>query len=199
MFRIRKPIRDIWFITVKHNGLAKWYKGGRHKGIDLRVRNNEYPNGIGMPIYAVADGEWSEHRYNFMMGNTVILKHKDGYESVYGHLSIMNWKPGYTTIKAGDCLGYSGSTGKICFGPHLHFEIKKDGVSLDPVKFIEAGNKLLNWARARSIMRVERGGNIKFLSKDGVVDLTQDNCWNIMSKNSWGINEQDFKDLLDLM
>ena len=48
-------------------------------------------------------------------------------------------------------------------------------------------------------MRVEKGGNIKFMIKGGVVDLTPENCWNVVSKNSWGISEADFKDLLDLM
>ncbi|MCK5211846.1 M23 family metallopeptidase [Candidatus Parcubacteria bacterium] len=198
MFRIRKPIKDIWYITVYHNQLAKWYKGGRHKGIDLRTRTKKHPNGIGTPIYAVADGIWERVRYDYKMGNTVILRHGD-HQSVYGHLSKTNYVEGYTGVKAGDCIGYSGDTGVICFGPHLHFEIRKNGISLDPEKFIKAGENLVNWARARAILRVENKGDIKFLVKGGVVDLNQSNCWEIISKNTWGINENDFKNLLNLL
>lgn len=198
MFRIRKPIKNIWHITVKHNGYAKWYRGGRHKGIDLRTKCKEYPNGIGTPIYAVADGIWEKVEYDTMMGNIIILRHGK-YQTIYGHLSKMNYIQGYTEIKAGDIIGYSGNTGKICFGPHLHFEVRKNGISLDPEKFIKAGNNLVNWARARAILRVENKGDIKFLVKGGIVDLNEKNCWKIINKNTWGINEIDYKDLLNLI
>jgi len=198
MFRIRKPIRDIWHITVQHNGIAKWYKGGRHKGIDLRTRNHNYPNGIGMPIYAVADGAWEKVEHNYYMGNAVILRH-GRYQSVYGHLSKNNYVEGYKKIKAGDIVGYSGATGALCFGPHLHFEIRKDGVSLDPMTFIRNGENLVNWSRSRALLRVEDKGQIKFMVKDGIVDINKDNCWDIMSKNTWGISENDYNNLLDLI
>lgn len=199
MFRIRKPLKDIWHITVFHNGLAKWYKSGRHQGIDLRTRNADYPHGIGMPIYAAASGEWEEVKVDWLMGRTVILKHKDGYQTVYGHLSKTTYQEGWKNIKAGDIIGYSGNTGKFSFGPHLHFEVRQLGYSLDPLPFIEAGNKLRAWARARALMRVENRGEIKFLLGNGVVDLNEENCWKIISKNSWGISENDFKNLLDLL
>lgn len=199
MFRITKPVKDVWYITVKHNGLAKWYKGGRHKGIDLRTKCEEHPDGIGTPIYAVARGEWQKVEDNANMGTTVYLKHKDGFISVYGHLSKTNFIPGYREVKAGDVIGYSGCTGRMCFGAHLHFEIRKDGVSLDPEEFIKNGDELRSWARARTLMRVENHGQIKFLTKDGVVDLNKYNCWNIMTNNTWGISESDYDDLLDLL
>ena len=196
--RILKPIRDVWFITVKHNGLAHWYKGGRHKGIDLRTRCKAHPNGVGTPIYAVADGVWERAYYDSLMGNAIILRHGE-YQSVYGHLSKMNYIEGYTKVKAGDIIGYSGKTGKLCFGPHLHFEIRKNGVSLDPEKFIKSGENLVNWAKARAILRVENKGDIKFLVKGGVVELNEENCWKIISNNTWGISERDYQDLLNLI
>ena len=198
MLRIKKPIKDVWYITVKHNGLAKWYKGGRHKGIDLRTKTKEHPNGIGTPIYAVADGIWELVRYDYRMGNTVILRHSE-YQSVYGHLSKTNYIQGYTTVKAGDCIGYSGNTGKICFGSHLHFEIRKNGKSLDPEKFIQAGEDLVKWATKRPILRVGNKGEMQYLINGSFVKLDKNNCWNIISKNAIGISEDDYKDLLNLL
>lgn len=197
-FRIRQPIKGKMRITVKHNGLAHWYKGGRHKGIDIATRTKEHPNGIGTPIYAVASGLWERATYNWQMGNTVILRHGE-YQTVYGHLSKTNYIEGYTNIKAGDCIGYSGNTGKICWGPHLHFELKYKGKSIDPVPRIEAGKALVNWAKKRPVLRVGHGGEIQFLIKGGFVKLDQHNCWQIINKNTEGISEDDYKDLLNLL
>lgn len=199
MLKIRKPIQKVWHITVKHGGWASWYKGGRHKGIDLRTRCKEFPNGIGTPIYAVADGVWERSYYDRMMGNTIILRHGE-YQSVYGHLSKMNFIEGYTTVKAGDCIGYSGKTGRICFGSHLHMELKYKGKSIDPVPHIEAGEALMNWAKKRPILlRTEKNGEIWYFIKGGFTKLDKDNCWDIISKNANGINEENYEDLLNLL
>ena len=115
------------------------------------------------------------------------------------HLSKTNFIQGYKTVKSGDIIGYSGKTGKICFGPHLHFEIRIDGSSVNPEIFIKAGENFIKWAKARAIMRVEDKGQLKFLIKNGIVELNKDNCWDIISKNSWGISEDDYKDLLNLL
>jgi len=199
IFRIRKPIQNVWYITVKHMSLAKWYKGGRHHGIDLRTRCKEFPNGIGTPIYAVANGIWERSYYNRMMGNTVILRH-GRYQTVYGHLSKDNFIEGYTKVKAGDIIGYSGDTGRMCFGSHLHFEVRKNGKSLDPEKFIEAGKNLVKKIRTKPVLlRTEKNGEIQYYVKGGFVKLNKDNCWSIISKNAYGINEEDYQDLLNLL
>ena len=201
MFRIIQPIKSNMHITVKHLAPAWWYLRGLHRGIDIRTRTKENPNGIGTPIYAVADGIWEKASYDNLMGNTIILRH-GRYQSVYGHLSKMNYKSGYKTVKSGDLIGYSGNTGKICFGAHLHFEIRNEDKKieeLDPLKYIEAGKQLVRWARARAIMKVGDKGQINFLVKGGIVELNKDNCWDIISKNCWGISEDDYKDLLNLL
>ena len=198
MFRIQKPIKDVWHITVKHGDPAWWYLCGLHCGIDLRTKCKAHPTGIGTNVYAVADGVWENSYYDKMMGNTVILRHGK-YQSVYGHLNNTNFIPGYTTVKAGDVIGYSGKTGRICFGSHLHFEVRKDGKSLDPMIFIKNGQNLVRWAKARAIMRVGDKGQIKFLVKGGLVEINKDNCWDVISKNCHGISEEDYKDLLNLL
>lgn len=196
--RIRKPIKDVWHITVKHMAPAWWYLKGRHHGIDLRTRCKKYPDGIGTPIYAVADGIWERVIKDFRMGNTVILRHGK-YQSVYGHLSKTNYTEGYTTVKAGDCIGYAGKTGKICFGSHLHFEIRKRGISLDPMIFLRNGERLVNWAKKRPILRAEENGEIQYYIKGGFVKLDEDNCWKIISLNANGISKKDYEDLLMLL
>lgn len=199
MLKIKQPIKGKMRITVKHNAPAWWYIRGKHQGIDIATRNEQYPDGIGMPIYAVADGVWEKASYDTKMGNTVVLRHLNGYKTVYGHLNEMTFKEGYKNIKAGDIIGYSGKTGKICFGAHLHFEIKNNGVSLDPMIFIEAGKNLVNWAKRRPILRVEGNGEMQYLIKGEFVKLEKNNCWNIISKNSTGISKENYKDLLDLL
>ena len=198
MFRIRKPVEDVFYITVEHNGKASWYRSGKHQGIDLRTRCKAHPDGIGTPIYAVADGVWKSAEYNRMMGNTVTLIHGE-YQTVYGHLSKTNFIPGYSKVKAGDIVGYSGESGLMCFGPHLHFEVLRGGVSLDPELFIKAGEDLVNWSRSRAVMKVEGKGDIQFFIKGGFVNITEENCWKIISKNTWGISNKDYKDLLNLI
>ena len=199
MIRLRKPIKDVWYITVPYNGYAKWYKGGRHKCVDLRTKCKAHPNGIGTPIYAVASGEWVGVERRTKMGLTVILRHRDGYESVYGHLSSTTYKPGYKRIKAGDIIGYSGNSGTYSFGPHLHWEMFRNKKSVDPMPLLRAGDNLRAWARARAIIRVDKGGDMKFLAGNKVIDINARNCWKILSENSWGISEIDYKDLVDLL
>lgn len=196
MFKIRRPIEETQRITVK---FGEWYIYGKHRGIDFASKCPQYSSGIGCPIRAVARGEWKETGNNKSYGNYVILKHKDGFETLYGHLRNHNYKKGYTTVNAGDIIGFSGNTGTFTTGPHLHLELRLNDVPVDPMPYIEAGDKLREWARARTLMQVENKGAIKFMTKDGIVDLTEENCWKIMSKNTWGISENDYNDLLDLL
>jgi len=153
-----------------------------------------------MPIYAAARGKWKSFTNDPLMGNTVILEHENGYTTVYGHLSKTTYQNGFTTVKAGDLIGYSGDSGKMCFGPHLHFEVRdENGISMNPENFINAGVEFKDWARARSLMRVEEDGSIYLLIKGGLTKINKDNCWDILSKNTWGISENDYQNLLDLL
>ncbi len=95
-----------------------------HSGID-------FPASRGTPIYAVADGvvEYAKRRSGY--GNTVTLNHNSNMQSLYAHLD------GFAEIKAGrrvqqgELIGYVGSTGWST-GPHLHFEIRKNGSPVNP-------------------------------------------------------------------
>jgi len=96
----------------------------------------EYHNGIdiaalaGTDVYAAREGTVEKSAYNEILGNYLIIKHQGNYKTVYGHLSGINVKL-YEKIGAGMVIGKVGNTGKST-GPHLHFEIIKNGSPRDP-------------------------------------------------------------------
>jgi murein DD-endopeptidase MepM/ murein hydrolase activator NlpD len=68
------------------------------------------------------------------IGSFVIVSHKDAYTTIYGHCSQLLTAPG-RTVKKGQIIAKSGHTGRVT-GPHLHFEIRKQGVPQDPLKYL---------------------------------------------------------------
>jgi murein DD-endopeptidase MepM/ murein hydrolase activator NlpD len=95
-----------------------------HHGVDLRLQNGE-------PIYNVFDGIVRVRSYDrYGYGHYVLVRHLNGLETLYGHLSKVEVEVGQE-LKAGQLLGYGGNTGRST-GPHLHFELRYHGVSIDP-------------------------------------------------------------------
>lgn len=72
---------------------------------------------------------------NASYGNCVKIDHGNGYYTLYAHLSSVSVKYG-DTVKKGQVIGYMGATGRS-FGAHLHFEVQKDGVRIDPTPYLE--------------------------------------------------------------
>ena len=100
------------------------YRHGRpHTGIDL-----PYPTGT--PAYAAFDGRVRVSDYVGGYGNLVVIRHANGLETFYGHLSEAKVKAG-DWVNAGDVIGLGGSTGRST-GPHLHFETRYKGFAFDP-------------------------------------------------------------------
>jgi len=98
-----------------------------HTGIDIVAAP-------GTPVYATGDGTVSfAGTNNTGYGLHVIIDHGYGYETLYGHLSSIKVKEG-DKVKRGDLIGYVGSTGKSV-GPHLHYEVIKNGVKVNPINF----------------------------------------------------------------
>lgn len=105
-----------------------------HCGIDVIVNKNE-------PIMASGSGEIVKVQYSkYGYGNHIIIKHNDTYSTLYGHLDDILVKKG-DYIKEGTIIGLGGRTGlvwgKNC---HLHFELRKNGIPIDPFTFIGAKN-----------------------------------------------------------
>lgn len=96
-----------------------------HMGID-------YAAPIGTPIFSVATGKVAHLGYSGAFGNLIILEHPGNYRTYYAHLSNYNVELEVgNEVRRGLEIGYVGSTGRST-GPHLHFELRKDGVYVDP-------------------------------------------------------------------
>jgi murein DD-endopeptidase MepM/ murein hydrolase activator NlpD len=96
-----------------------------HMGID-------YAAPIGTPIFSVATGKVVHLGYSGAFGNLIILEHPGNYRTYYAHLSNYNVELEVgNEVRRGLEIGYVGSTGRST-GPHLHFELRKDGVYVDP-------------------------------------------------------------------
>ena len=98
-------------------------RGRAHQGVDLPLRT-------GTPVYAAFDGRVRASMYNSGYGNLVIIRHENGLETYYGHLSKREVEVG-DWVHAGDEIGLGGSTGRST-GPHLHFETRYMGFAFDP-------------------------------------------------------------------
>lgn len=95
-----------------------------HRGLDIRA-------GTGAPLFAADHGVvtyagWNDWGY----GNLVVIDHGNGWESVYAHLSQWNVACGQS-VTQGEIIGLAGSTGRAS-GPHLHFELRFNGVFVNP-------------------------------------------------------------------
>ena len=96
-----------------------------HMGID-------YAAPTGTPIFSVANGRVAHLGYNGAFGNLIILEHPGNYHTYYAHLSNYNVELTVgTEVRRGLEIGYVGSTGRST-GPHLHFELRKNGIYVDP-------------------------------------------------------------------
>lgn len=95
----------------------------RHQGVDL-------PLPTGTPVGVAFDGRVRYSSYVRGYGNLVIVRHENGLETFYGHLSKRLAEPGQW-VRAGDVIGLGGSTGRSS-GPHLHFETRYKGYAFDP-------------------------------------------------------------------
>jgi hypothetical protein len=113
------PVLDKSLVT-SHFG---WRNRRWHKGTDLDLETGD-------KIYAPFDGVVRVSGVHSGYGRTVILRHYNGIETLYGHLSKFNFEPG-TFIKAGEVIGRGGNSGRSS-GSHLHYETRFEGNQFDP-------------------------------------------------------------------
>ncbi|WP_114750182.1 peptidoglycan DD-metalloendopeptidase family protein [Pleomorphovibrio marinus] len=162
-----------------------------HHGVDLRLNQGE-------PVYCVFDGivrVKSFDRYGY--GHFVLVRHLNGLETLYGHLSKTEVEVGQE-LTAGSIIGFGGNTGRST-GPHLHFEVRYHGVSLDPEEVFDfdAGKPKsptfrlhaqhfahLKEARESIYHSVKSGENLSLIGRKYGVSLAHITKMNNLNKHS---------------
>ena len=129
----------IWPVAVQGTRITSYY-GNRdhpiegivklHQGIDIGSA------GFGAPVVATADGVVTYAGELGSYGNCVMVYHGDGITTLYGHGQKILTKTG-TEVKQGDVIMEVGSTGNST-GPHLHFEVRINGVTTNPLNYVKA-------------------------------------------------------------
>jgi hypothetical protein len=108
-----------------------------HYGTDLKCN-------VGDPIRAAFDGIVRITQYDGGgYGNYILIRHSNGLETLYGHLSATQVKVGQL-VKAGEVIGLGGNTGRST-GPHLHYEVRYQGNPLNPLEMYDFENNLLKF------------------------------------------------------
>ncbi|NPA48559.1 MAG: peptidoglycan DD-metalloendopeptidase family protein [Thermodesulfobacteria bacterium] len=135
---IGKPCRG--FISSYYGYRRDPFTGRRafHAGVDIVSR-------YGAPVRVTADGVVYQVGYNRGLGRFVKVRHRHGFVTIYGHLRKYVVRRG-ERVKKGEIIGYVGNTGRST-GPHLHYEIKRWGRSLNPIRFIRAERRLARVTR----------------------------------------------------
>jgi murein DD-endopeptidase MepM/ murein hydrolase activator NlpD len=135
-----------------------------HKGIDFAVPS-------GTPVMAAGAGTIQTERWESGFGNFVLLNHGNGYATAYGHLS--RFAAGVhrgSHVRQGQVIAYSGATG-IATGPHLHYEIRINGVQVNPATVKVARGRMLfgNDLRDFQIARLHIDSQIAALPLEGKI------------------------------
>lgn len=124
------PIVKAGYVSSNYGWRRHPISGKRrmHKGIDIAAPR-------GTPIVAMADGVVTFSGKQRGYGNIVIVSHGNGLETRYAHNTRNTVKKG-TKVKQGDVIAKVGSTGRAT-GPHVHFEVRKNGKSVNPKRFLD--------------------------------------------------------------
>lgn len=110
--------------TRLHPVLKRYIK---HEGVDMRAKY--------IDVKAAKEGVVKFAGYMSGYGRIVIITHSDGYETRYAHLNKHHVNQG-DKVSSGQLIAQSGNSGRST-GPHLHFEIRKNGKTLDPMKYLK--------------------------------------------------------------
>jgi hypothetical protein len=122
-----------WYGSVSSHYGSRW--GRKHEGMDI-------PLHTGDTVVSSFDGVVRFAQYtNSGYGNCIIIRHLNGLETLYGHLSKIEVSENQF-VRSGELIGLGGSTGRST-GPHLHFETRFQDYSFNPAKIIDINNRKL--------------------------------------------------------
>ncbi len=98
-----------------------------HRALDIAAKN-------GTPVRATGNGIVSLVGVSSTLGNYIIIQHRNGYQSVYGHCHLFAVKKN-TRVRRGTVIGYVGMTGSAS-GDHCHYEVRLNGALVNPIEFV---------------------------------------------------------------
>ena len=117
------------FAPVKGTITSAYDSKAKHYAVDIVTVKDA-------PVKAVADGTVIFAEWTAQTGNVIILKHNNNLISVYKHNAMLTKGQG-ERVKAGEVIATVGSTGELTTGPHLHFELWRDGIPVNPASYID--------------------------------------------------------------
>ena len=129
LFEKAKPkVSTVLFPPVKGIITEKFNPQKKHYAVDVALAKNT-------PIKSILSGKVIFADWTPNTGNVVIIRHNNGFISVYKHAASVTVAQG-DAVKTGEVIALAGSTGRESTGVHLHFELWKDGYPIDPSIFI---------------------------------------------------------------
>ncbi len=186
-FLLKRPLRNTR-ITSRFT-LRRWHpvlhRYRAHLGVDFGARR-------GTPVTAAGRGRVVFAGRKGGYGNVVIIAHRDGYKTLYAHLS--KFRRGIRRgkyVRQGQVIGYVGSTG-ISTGPHLHFGLYKNNHPINPLRVVRIAKSRLSGKKLRSFKKFVKEYKkqlnrlLKEQKKPKVLDLVQEKLWCEGGKNAKG-------------
>ncbi|HMI07182.1 MAG TPA: M23 family metallopeptidase, partial [Flavobacterium sp.] len=127
--KAQSKVNVVLFPPVRGPITEKFSSRNKHFSVDIALAKDT-------PIKAIQNGTVIFADWTPSTGNVIILRHNNGFISVYKHAASLTKSQG-DIVKTGEVIALAGSTGQESTGVHLHFELWKDGYPIDPTQFIE--------------------------------------------------------------
>ncbi len=127
--KAKSKVSIVLFPPVKGSITETFNFKNKHFAVDIALAKNT-------PIKAMLNGTVIFADWTPTTGNVIIIRHNNGFISVYKHAASLTKSQG-DVLKTGEVIALAGSTGQESSGVHLHFELWKDGYPIDPTQFIE--------------------------------------------------------------
>lgn len=116
-----------WPLAIRGFVTARFTGSGGHPGIDIAAPTNT-------PVLATADGTVRQTGFDRVLGHFVVLEHPDGLESMYAHNALLLVERG-DGVERAETIAYSGNSGRST-APHLHYEVRREGMPIDPSPYL---------------------------------------------------------------
>ena len=150
-FLLARPVKGArissYFTKRRFHPILKKWKA--HLGVDYAARR-------GTPVVAAGSGRVIKAGRAGSYGNLIKIRHADGYETRYAHLkSLRRGIRRGKYVKKGQTIGYVGTTGRST-GPHLHFELRKRGRAINPLRVVQVTTKKLKGKEKKAFLKLKK-------------------------------------------